>query len=187
MINNIIAQLAQHLNQALKRQANADDDLVVVCNLYQPDGTVVEQATNKLNVFLVNMERDGMASPAMRNPNMVRRASPPVGLNLMVMFAANFSGSHYAQALTLLSGTVEFFQRQPVFTQQNMTGLDPRVDKVTVEILDLGLADLSRLWSMFGGRHMPSVLYRVRGLVFDDYPTDIQRAAVPLSEIGVRP
>jgi hypothetical protein len=42
--------------------------------------------------------------------------SPPVNVNLTVMFSALFSKSHYIEALRYISGVIYFFQNKPLFT-----------------------------------------------------------------------
>jgi len=90
-----------------------------------------------------------------------------VCLNLMLMFAANFSGSNYPEALKFISSTIAFFQSRPLFDHQNTPELDPRIDKLALDIENLGIGDLSNLWGMLSGKYLPSVLYRVRLITID--------------------
>ena len=132
MIDAAIAQVAGQLNQALKRQFLVAEDLVVVCNLHEQDGTVATPVVNKVAAFLVNIERESVpAGPNAGNPaqRFLQKAAP-VHLNLLVMFAANFSGSNYPEALKFLSSTVAFFQGRPLFNHQNTPELDRRIDKL---------------------------------------------------------
>lgn len=192
MIDTAIAQVAGQLNQALKRQFMVGEDLVALSNLHEQDGTVATQVVNKLAVFLVNVEREsvpGGAMGGMGGLSALRSAqkSPPVHLNLMVMFAANFNGSNYPEALKFLSSTVSFFQGRPVFNHQNSPDLDPRIDKLTMEIENLSVSDLSNLWGMLSGKYLPSVLYRMRMLSIDAGQVLAQLPRVAEPAVGVRP
>jgi hypothetical protein len=188
MIDAAITQVASQLNQALKRQFLVAEDLVVVCNLHEQDGSVATQVTNKLAVFLVNIERESVPVGASGGSVSQRylQKTAPVHLNMMVMFAANFSGSNYPEALKFLSSTVAFFQGRPLFNHQNTPELDRRIDKLTLEIENLSVSDLSNLWGMLSGKYLPSVLYRMRmvNIDADQLTAQIPRVAQP--EVGVR-
>lgn len=186
MIDTAIAQVAGQLNQALQRQFRVGEDLVVVCNLHEQDGTVAPQVVNKLAVFLVNVERESVPGAGPSGPGLQRSqvTAPPVHLNLMLMFAANYSGSNYPEALKFLASTVAFFQSRPLFTHQNTPGLDPRIDKLTLEIENLPISDLSNLWGMLSGRYLPSVLYRMRLLSIDARQIQAQVPRATQPEVG---
>jgi hypothetical protein len=104
----------------------------------------------------------------------------------MVMFAANFSGSNYPEALKFLSSTVAFFQGRPLFNHQNTPELDRRIDKLTLEIENLSVSDLSNLWGMLSGKYLPSVLYRMRMVNIDANQLTAQIPRVAQPEVGVR-
>ena len=188
MIDTAIAQVASQLNQALKRQFMVSEDLVVTSNLHEQDGTVATQVVNKVAVFLVNIERESVPGGTHGGAAMLRStlSAPPVHLNLMVMFAANFGGGNYPEALKFLSSIVAFFQGRPVFTHQNTPDLDPRIDKLTLEIENLSLSDLSNLWGVLSGKYLPSVLYRMRLLSLDAGQLTAQLPRVTQPEVRVR-
>lgn len=184
MIDTVINHLAATLNQSLRRAFSVAEDLVVASCLHEQDGNVAVQAANKVAVFLVNIERDTLpqtmprsaASPGVR----VGLTHSPVCLNLMVMFAAHFGGSHYGEALKLIAGTIAFFQSRPVLDHHNTPELDPRIDRLALDIENLSMGDLGNVWGLLGGRYVPSVLYKVRmvsidaGQVFAHVPRVIQ-------------
>ena len=169
MIDSAIGQVASQLNQALRRAFGEGEDFVAVSQLREPDGSAAPAAANKLAVFLCNVERESVVGGGMPGAAGLRAArfQDPVHLNLLVMFAANFGGSNYVEALKLLSSTVAFFQGRPSFDHHNTPDLDPRISRVTMEIENLGITDLSNLWGMLGGNYLPSVLYRMRMLSLD--------------------
>lgn len=170
MIDAAIVQIASQLNQALRRSFQVAEDLVVVSNLCESDGSVAANVANRLAVFLVNIERDTVPCVAPRGAvgaGRLAQSPPPVCLNLMLMFAANFNGSNYPEALKFVSSTIAFFQSRPVFDHQNTPELDARIDKLTLDIENLGLNDLANLWGMLSGKYLPSVLYRLRLITID--------------------
>ena len=188
MIDTAITLVCSELNQALKRQFSWPEDMVEVCNLHEPDGSAVTRASNKVAAYLVNIERESLAGGAGAGMNPSRSAlqAPPVHLNLMLMFTANFSGNTYLQALQLLSSTVSFFQSRPVFSPSNAPDLDRRIERLTLEIENLSFTDLSNLWGMLGGSYLPSVLYRMRLISIDGSQISAQIPRVSRPEAGVQ-
>jgi uncharacterized protein DUF4255 len=152
MIDIAIEKIAIELNRALKQSHQAVEDLVVVSNVRESDGSVATHVANKMVVSLVNVERN--SAP--------RRTVGASHLDLMVVFAAHFGGLAYTQGLEILSSTVAYFDGRPVLDHQNTANLDPRIDKLVLEIENLSLGDVASLWRMLGGVYVPSVLYRVR-------------------------
>lgn len=169
MIYAAVFHIANQLNQFLKRSFDLSEDMVVVSNVLEQDGTPAPNINNKLVVFLVNVEKENTApnTSNFSNARNTTKTYPPVCLNLYVMVAGNFSGSNYQEGLKFLSNAVSFFQRQPVFDHQITPDLDKRINKLTLDIENLNIQDLSSLWGMLSGKYQPSILYRVRMVTFD--------------------
>jgi len=189
LIAAAITGIAGQLNQSLRRSFKVGEDLVVVSNLTEPDGNLVSQVSNKLALFLVNLEKDTLPyrPSALSHANMGRAglSQAPVHLNLMLMFAATFSGTNYPEALKFISHTIGFFQSRPLFDHQNTPELDPRIDKLMLDIENLGISDLSNLWGILGGKYMPSVLYRMRMVAIDSGQLSGQAPYVSQPQAGV--
>jgi hypothetical protein len=167
--------IARQLNEGLRRSLQMAEDPVVLSSLVDSDGGVAPQATNKLALFLVNIERDlafGSPGRVEGSGSRVGVKPPPVNLNLLLMFAANFDGAKYPEALKLVAGTVAFFQARPVFDHQNSPDLDRGIDRLVLELETLSLTDLSSLWGILGGRYVPSVMYRARMISIPASPTE---------------
>ncbi|MFX1678791.1 DUF4255 domain-containing protein [Mitsuaria sp. CC2] len=188
MIDAALLHIAGHLNAVLRRSHQSAEDLVAVTALHEADGAPAAGAAHRLCAFLVNLERDavpGMPSPTLGGGERLARVAPPVQLNLLVMIAANYGGSTYPEALKLIGSAIACFQATPVLDPQNTPGLDPRIDKLTLNIEPLGLHDLATLWGVLGGRYVPSVLYRVRLLSIDARKPDAQLPSVRTPAVGV--
>jgi len=189
MIAAAISGIASQLNQSLRRTFKVGEDLVVVSNLTEPDGNLVSQVSNKLALFLVNIEKDTLPyrPSALAHAHIGRAglSQAPVHLNLMLMFAATFSGTNYPEALKFISHTIGFFQSRPVFDHQNTPELDPRIDKLMLDIETLSVSDLSNLWSILSGKYMPSVLYRMRMVTIDSGQLSGQAPYVAQPQAGV--
>lgn len=169
MIHAAVSHIANQLNLFLKRSFDLNEDVVVMSNILEQDGTLAPNISNKLVVFLVNVEKE-TTSTRQANPSGFERSAstyPPVFLNLYVMIAGHFGASNYAEALKFLSNTVSFFQRQPVFDHQLTPDMDKRIDKLVLDIENLNIQDLSGLWGVLSGKYLPSILYKVRMVSFD--------------------
>lgn len=171
MIDAAISHIISQLNQFLGRRFDLAEDIVVLSNLVEQDGSVPPHIDNKLVAFLVNIEKD--STPHRHgNGNAVGgdhavKTYPPIYLNLYLMFAGHFSGNNYLESLKFISETISFFQRRPVFDHQNSPDLDDRIDKLILAIENLPMHDLSTLWGSLSGKYLPSILYKVRVVAFD--------------------
>lgn len=166
MIDAAIGLITSQLNQHLRGSLQAAEDVVVMSNLVEQDGNTPAHVVNRLSVFLVNIEREGV--PVGSSPRLESRlsvSSVPLHLNLQVMFAANFG--NYRESLKFISHTIGFFQARPVLDHHNTPDLDARLDKLALSIESLSLSELSNLWSILSGKYVPSVLYKVRLITFD--------------------
>lgn len=191
MIDRALEHLASHLNSHLRRNFRVVEDIAVVSNLHEAGGSAATAAANKIVLFLSGIERDTLAHRA-RAPHGAPgrgrlREVPPVYLNLLVMCAANFGGSQYPQALKYLSSAIAFFQANAVFDHQNTPDMDPRLERLILNIENIGSQDMHSLWSIHGGRYLPSTLYRVRLVTLDGEAIEAREPQVtrPRVTVGV--
>ncbi|MEO0421573.1 MAG: DUF4255 domain-containing protein [Pseudomonadota bacterium] len=166
MIDAAIEHLAARLNLQLRSAFATDEDLVVVSNLCEQDGSAAPDVANKLAVFLVNLEQEAAArtAPAVRvaGGGLSLSSAPPLQLNLYMMVAANFHTESYVQGLRYLSEALSFFQCHPVFDQQASPDLPAPIERLVLDIKNQSLEELGTLWGSLGGHYRPSILYKVR-------------------------
>jgi hypothetical protein len=86
-----------------------------------------------------------------------------------VLFSVN--KDDYKDSLILLGHIIQFFQFQNSFTPLTHPGLDPRIEKLMVEMYTMNFEQVNHLWSTLGGKYLPSVLYKVRQLTLDENAT----------------
>ena len=172
MIDNAINHIATELNQHLKRSFDLSEDVVVISNILEQDGTVATHVNNKIVVSLVNIEKDTVpfrqqnaAAGGVTGRSVV--TAPPVFFNLYLMFASYFSGNNYQEGLKFISHTISYFQGQPVYDHQNSPVLDKNIYKLILDIENLNTQDLSSLWGVLSGKYLPSILYKVRMVAYD--------------------
>ena len=171
MIDTAINHIASNVNQHLMRTFGLNEDVVVVSNILEQDGTVATHVNNKIVVSLVNIEKESVAlNNARQAPvSAMRRtvSNPPIYVNLYLMFASYFSGGNYQEGLKFISNTIHYLQGQSVFDQRNSPQLDRNIDKLVMDIHNLDITDLSNLWGVLSGKYLPSVLYKVRMVTVD--------------------
>ena len=138
--------------------------------MFDNDTSMIEGTmANKAIISLVNVEEDRISrqqEPYTRTPTGILYAQPPVLLNLYVLFIMNMKS--HTTALAWLSGVIRFFQHQPAFTPLSHPSLDPRIEKLSVELHTLSFEQSNHLWGMLGGKYLPSVLYKVRQVTVEE-------------------
>ncbi|WP_448874602.1 DUF4255 domain-containing protein [Desulfobulbus propionicus] len=173
MIEQAINQLSFLLNQYLKHTFDINEDIVVVSNIVDQDGSLVPNINNRILLFLVNIEKDTevfQTNVGFVNQGQTVTSHPPVFINLYMMVAANFPGNNYQESLKFLSHSIGFFQRNPVLDHHNTPDLNRGIEKLILDLQNLSFNDLSNLWSIISGKYLPSVLYKIRMLTIDTKP-----------------
>jgi uncharacterized protein DUF4255 len=176
MLDVALKFLASELNSYLLSRTGSEFGKVEVGRLVDDTGKWAGQEDH-LGAALVNVEEERTLKPqlpekALVNGNLVT-LEPALRLNLHVLFAAHFQ--HYDQALRYLSHVLTFFQAHPSFNQDRYPDLDPRIRKLTAELLALNYEQLNQLWAYIGGKHLPSAVYKFRLVSLQDVePSAVQ-------------
>lgn len=146
----------------------------------------VEFRLNAITLLLVNIEQETSqrsADPYLRTPgeSNLRKLQPEIRLNLYVLFVARFKV--YEQGLNQLSQVIRFLLSHRALDHVNAPALSPQIDKLVLELVTQPMSEQNEIWSALRISYHPSVLFRVRMLVF----RDAQGAAVPqISQTLVR-
>jgi hypothetical protein len=159
--------------------ANAPE--IVLTNVAAEDGNwAIPPRT--LGLSLINIEEDRVNKDqrtAYRNPEGdVEHYNPEIKLNLYILISANFAAGDaggtanttgvYAEGLKQLSYVIGFFQGKNVFTTDNSPTLDSSIKKLIVELYSSSFEQQYNFWTVVGAKYLPSVLYRVRMLTFQE-------------------
>lgn len=133
----------------------------------------------KVTLFLVNLEEDHTLRPAdpYHRPSpdgTTEQVQPPIMMNAYVLFVARFD--KYETSLRSLSRILQFFQGHRVLDHESAPGLPERIEKLTMELLTLPFSEQNHLWGVLRAAYHPSLLYKVRMVVFSDE----QGTALPL-------
>jgi Pvc16 N-terminal domain len=188
MIDAAIRCLAGELNEFLGRTLETVEELVTVSNLLGADGAAAPDTGNRIVLFLTAIERDTASQRAPDGAGRMDAGSGPLFLNIYLMAVANFPGRHYPEALRLISLLIGFFHEHRIFDRHSSPGMDPAIDRLILDIENTPPAVMSNVWSVLGGRYLPSVLYRVRMVSIDKgYVQRVPRITEPGMGLSGRP
>lgn len=171
MIDRALKTLVGGLDRHLSARFAAPGPLALLSPVVGADNAPPQDAKDRVLVTLVNLERESIAKNAAQRYRAegegYLRAPPPLNLNLVVLISANFP-ENYGDGVAVLSSVLSYFQARPVFEPANTPDLPPGVRRLTVEWKDMSLSEIHNLWTVLGGRYLPSVVYLVRMLVVED-------------------
>lgn len=170
MIRSTLEILRARLDASFKAADPRDEDWVILSNLVDHDGHPNEAARNKVVVCLAGIQHETVISTHQRTTPLAGGqhgvVSPPLYVNLLVLFIANFSEKNYPEGLSMIARTIGFFQQVPYLTHDNAPDLAPSIDKLSLEMMNLDLTQANYLLGMMGIKYLPAVLYRVRTIPF---------------------
>lgn len=197
MIHTCLSFLTNELNEYLKvRTGSPTVDRVFLTSVATEGGGVVIP-DKSVGVSLINIEEDRVykdqKSTVINSFGNVERLNPEIKLNLYILISANFqnasqedSSDDYVEGLKQLSFIISFFQAKNVFTPENSPKLaeyDPNLKKLVIELYSYSFEQLYNFWSVVGTKYLPSVLYKIRMLTFQereffDSNTPIEKIAI---------
>ena len=174
MISDVLISLKDHLNawlnpaDALSLGESGEDKVVFI------DGEKMDPITFKLgavSAVLLNIEEDNTLCPPDRYKETTvdgrsRKIQPEIRMNLYILFVVRFK--QYEQGLRYLSRIIRHFQNRRVLNHQNTPELSKNIDQLIMELMTLPFSEQNELWHALKTTYHPSVLYRVRMLVFQD-------------------
>jgi hypothetical protein len=171
MIDKAMSFIVGEINNLLSTRFQSNENIAVLSSVANPDGTLPPGIDNKVVLSLINVEREasinGSSWPMRQLQEGYGRVSPPLGLNLLVLVTASFSGN-YAESLKVLSNVMGFFQSKPSFTAQNSAAFPSSMEKLSLELVNLSIHEVNNVWSILGAKYMPSIVYKVRMLVVQE-------------------
>jgi hypothetical protein len=166
---------------------------VILGNISLIDAFQDSSSTNlsdKVIASVVNIQQEGTvrnlpfrrtANDANGLPQAIER-QPEIYLNVYVLFGAN--KNNYSIALQRIAQVISFFQRQYVFTPAEIPVLTTfNLNKLIFDLYSTRFEELNQLWSVMGGKYIPSVIYKMRLAVIQD--ADEQGTGI-ISEIRLR-
>lgn len=191
MINEVLIFLRDHLNAYLNAKSgltpgeSGEDKVVFV------DGEKMDPITFKLgavSALLINIEEENTLRPAdlytaVSANGTRRKVQPDVRMNLYVLFVARFK--QYEQGLSYLSRIIQHFQNHRLLNHHNAPELSEKIEQLIVELITLPFSEQNEMWNSLRTTYHPSVLYKVKMVVFRDEDattmTEIKESALRTS------
>ena len=170
MIDDALIFLRDHLNTYLSQAdspAEAPKPRVVFVGGDRMDPLTF--TVGAVSALLVNIEEEN----SLRPPDLYRRTSPAgaaqkaqpeIRLNFYVLFVAHFN--LYEDSLKYLSLVIQHFLDYRLLDHQNAPELSEKIEKLVVELVTLPFSEQNEVWSALRVTYHPSVLYKVRMVVF---------------------
>ncbi len=197
MINTALAFLTNELNQHLKLRTGTPDAERVFLTSVATESNGIVIPDKSLGISLINIEEDRVykdqRTSVINQEGNVEYLNPEIKLNLYVLISANFqdkvetdSSDDYVEGLKQLSFIISFFQSRNVFTQDNSPALasfDPNIHKLVVELYSYSFEQLFNFWSVVGAKYLPSVLYKIKLVTFQE--KEFFDTSIPIEKIGI--
>lgn len=175
MIEKALTFLKDEVNKYMRLQTGSAtlEDKVVLSNIVDIDQSdSIGLPENKVVLSLICLEEERVHKSqdhyARSSNGTVHAANPNLKFNLYVLFAAHFNNTNYDEALKFLSLTIRFFQGRNVFDERDYPQLKNEVRRLVVDLYTQPMDQQSQLWQALGGKFLPSIMYKVRLLTFDE-------------------
>lgn len=191
MLNTVLLSVKNKIESSLQSGSVRDEDWVILSNFVGNDGLAADNIAEKIVMTVASIQNDASVS-AYKAPRQgagegFAIASPPLFLDVYVMFVSCFAGANYAAGLGLLSRVIAYFQENPVFDAMDAPGMPDQMDRLAVEYVGLNFAESNHLATSMGLKGQPFVVYRLRRLPFDGQAISgvapaVQRTPRPLLE-----
>jgi len=175
LIRNALETISGLANAYLENLDRRGDAWISLTSLVDHNGTLNQGARDKIVMCVYNITRETTISTYQSTLSGGRKSdpaaglaivSPPLFIDIHLMFMANFTEKNYSDGLAALSRLIGYFQQNPFFDAANAPTLDPAFDKLTLEFENLSPVDVNYVMSMLGTRYLPSAFYKLRMIPF---------------------
>jgi hypothetical protein len=190
MIAETFKFLSEELNGYLSQKLGVTTDQRLVLGnigkVSDNDTSGTNTLTGKAILSLINVEEDRITKQQdhyLKSDTQVTYKNPPLYLNLYVLFAIN--RTDYSDSLKWLAYIIQFFQQQHVFTPTSNPNLDGRIQKLIVDLYNLNFEQINQLWSVIGGKYLPSVVYKIRQVVIDENAIEYESGFIQEINISI--
>lgn len=191
LIRNALEAICGLANTYLENLDRRGDSWISLTSLVDHNGTLNQGARDKIIMCVYNITRETTistykmttANNNIKNQDSLAVVSPPLYVDVHLMFMANFTEKNYSDGLSALSRLIGYFQQTPFYDQSNAPTLASGLDKLTLEFENLSPVDVNYVMSMLGTRYLPSAFYKLRMIPFVSLA--MQERAYPVGATGV--
>lgn len=150
-----------------------------------------------VTLVLLNLEEDRKALPADPYRRMsadgktMLQVNPPVLFNVSILVVAKLGS--YSDSLRYLDFVVRFFQKYRAMDTSTMPSLvGKNIDKILCELISLPMSELHHIWGPLATSYIPSLVYRLRVVSYQDLeplpaaaaPKGVEVMAAPIPDDG---
>ena len=174
MLGEVLQFLKERVNEHLRisagwRPTDPEQELVAFPGSDKVDSP--DFKAERVTLLLVNLEEDHTLRPAdphrrLSPDGSIQQVKPPIHVNAYVLFVARFK--EYEKSAQHVSRILHLFQGRRVFDHGSAPGLPGKVEKLTMELISLPFSEQNHLWGVLRAVYHPSLLYKVRMVVFQD-------------------
>lgn len=169
MIKIVLKKVIELLNTFIDGDEEQLDGVVVLGNLAQQEEN--NENKNKVVLSIINIQQEGLLrnlSTNIRSFNNEGKANgsirnPGVYLNIYLLIGANKDNEQYGNAIDDISQVITFFQKNPVFTVEQIPEIKKyNLDKIIFDLYSTSFEELNHFWGIMGGKYLPSVVYKMQ-------------------------
>ena len=185
MIDLVLSFLQERLNQALPRGPHGEPQEKLFGYVGTDKDDSVSFKPDALSMLLVRIEEETSLRPPDRYARAGadgsrQRVEPEIRLNLWVLLVARFPD--YLAAMRHLSRVIGYFQNHRVFGADNAPDLGAGLQQLTLELVTPSFSEQNEIWGALRTAYLPSLLYKVRLVVFQDGEPQLLAVAQDLQQ-----
>jgi hypothetical protein len=169
MIDSVLTFLREELASFILARTNSTNVEVKLTKLVDESGKYAF-GEEVIALSVINIEEERIFKSQLPEYSFVNgqhvRLEPELKFNVHLMVAANFNV--YVQAWKAISLVLAYFQSHSTFSPSENAALNPNIERLTVELESLSFEQLNQVWAYIGGKHLPSVVYKLRMVVIQD-------------------
>ncbi|MEB2773746.1 DUF4255 domain-containing protein [Algoriphagus sp. D3-2-R+10] len=179
MIDQVLTAIVGLLNNHIGTLAPE----VVLGNLSMMDSSSEDgtNITDRVVLSVVNIQQESTLRNLPANRQILDNSGqpqgvakhPPLLLNIFLLVGAN--KVQYNIGLQRISQVLSFFQKNPIFTEAEIPALPSmNLEKIIFDMHSGSFEELNQLWSIMGGKYIPSVLYKMRMAYIDSIEENME-------------
>jgi len=186
MLDQTLTFIRDTLNQHLQNRLGLQIQPVVLGSL-GGDDSQKQKLQNHLVLTLVMLDQETSRQyySGREPPQGSLRGNPPQFFNIRLLVTANFDD--YLEGLKILSEAILFFQANARFDRQTYPTLPTGLSGLSAEPESASELRAFEMWSALGSHYMPSLLYKIRQVIFDDGQIQRQHSLTQVTDVRAAP
>ena len=170
MIEPMLTHLANTLNEFLKsRGSSFQSQLADIAKVEH--GNNENDLQNRILITLANIEEENVLKnnyPERKVGSNIIKERSILYLNLYILLTANFQD--YPEALRQMGFALQFFQYNNKLSEHFDDGSS---FESFFTLHNIGFENLNNLWTVMGGKYLPSVMYKARLAIIQSDPSEV--------------